>query len=77
MKPEPNESPAWSARGSLGAGKIEVVFRSFRGGMAEWTNAKLLKSFGMQVPGGSNPSPSAAQRLLLRIDHVASPVGQS
>ena len=29
------------------------------GGMAERPNAKLLKSFGMQVPGGSNPSPSA------------------
>ena len=31
------------------------------GGMAEWPNAKLLKSFGMQVSGGSNPSPSAGQ----------------
>jgi hypothetical protein len=27
--------------------------------MAERPNAKLLKSFGMQVPVGSNPTPSA------------------
>ncbi len=29
------------------------------GGMAERPNARLLKSLGMRVPGGSNPSPSA------------------
>ena len=30
--------------------------------MAERPNARLLKSLGMQVPGGSNPSPSAVFR---------------
>jgi hypothetical protein len=29
------------------------------GGMAEWTNARLLKSRGTLVPVGSNPTPSA------------------
>ena len=29
------------------------------GGMAERPNAKLLKSFGVKAPGGSNPPPSA------------------
>jgi hypothetical protein len=36
------------------------------GGMAERPNARLLKSLGMQVPGGSNPSPSARFRSVGR-----------
>jgi hypothetical protein len=36
------------------------------GGMAERPNARLLKSLGMQVPGGSNPSPSAGQTVFSR-----------
>ena len=35
------------------------------GGMAERPNARLLKSLGMQVPVGSNPTPSAGQRHFL------------
>ena len=33
--------------------------------MAERPNARLLKSLGMRVPGGSNPSPSAGQKAFL------------
>lgn len=32
-----------------------------QGGMAERTNARLLKSRGTSVPVGSNPTPSACQ----------------
>ena len=32
------------------------------GGMAERTNARLLKSREVQASGGSNPPPSASQR---------------
>jgi hypothetical protein len=29
------------------------------GGVAEWSNAAVLKTVGLHGPGGSNPSPSA------------------
>ena len=35
------------------------------GGMAEWTNARLLKSREAQASVGSNPTPSAGQRFFL------------
>jgi hypothetical protein len=47
------------------------------GGMAERPNARLLKSLGMQVPGGSNPSPSARFPSVDRTDRlVGQPAGR-
>jgi len=47
------------------------------GGMAERTNARLLKSRETQVSVGSNPTPSAGQRLFMSIDPVTKiPVSQ-
>ena len=33
-----------------------------KGGMAEWSNAAVLKTVEAQVSGGSNPSPSAENK---------------
>ena len=33
--------------------------------MAEWTNARLLKSRETRVSVGSNPTPSAGERLFM------------
>ena len=42
-----------------------LLYSGGPGGMAERPNARLLKSLGVQAPGGSNPSPSAGQRVSL------------
>ena len=41
------------------------------GGMAEWSNAAVLKTVEAQVSGGSNPSPSA--NLAMHIEATLAP----
>ena len=38
---------------------IPIIWRSYFGGVAEWSNAPVLKTGEPQGSGGSNPSPSA------------------
>src|SRR5271165_3975931 len=50
------------------------------GGMAERTNARLLKSRGTPVPVGSNPTPSAVVEFAttaLVVPHIRCPLGRA
>ena len=46
------------------AKKNKSIFASVNGGMAEWSNAAVLKTVEGHTSGGSNPSSSAKNNSL-------------
>ena len=50
------------------AKKNKSIFASVNGGMAEWSNAAVLKTVEGHTSGGSNPSSSALKIKTLSIN---------